>query len=131
LSLPKACRVTAGTSAANQHCLLGLRRSIAQFSDTNPAAGCGLYLSVVAIVGFYEVNFFMERIAVFKTDLLFNACSRCSAWPMSANVAESKWGNQKISFRCSHCGHQETMVTKIKSQGRGAPAAASKRDRPC
>ena len=73
---------------------------------------------------------------MFKTDLLFNACSRCSAWPMSANVAESKWGNQKISFRCPHCGHQETMVTKIHAQRRGATArhfpgaSASKRDLP-
>jgi hypothetical protein len=74
--------------------------------------------------------YFMERIAVFKTDLLFDACSRCSAWPMSANVAESKWGNQKISFKCSRCGHQETRVTKIHSRGSGESASASKRDLP-
>jgi hypothetical protein len=73
---------------------------------------------------------------MFKTDLLFNACSRCSAWPMSANVAESKWGSQKISFRCSRCGHQEAVVTKIRSQRSDVPArllseaAAFKRDLP-
>jgi hypothetical protein len=76
----------------------------------------------------------MGRSAMFKTDLLFNACSRCSAWPMSANVAESKWGSQKICLRCSRCGHQDTVVTKIRSRRGGVPrhfeAAALKRDLP-
>ena len=108
--------------AAKKHC--AVRRH-----HTNPRLG--LYFLVVAVVSFYELNFLsMERIAVFKTDLLFNACSRCSAWPMSANVAESKWGNQKISFRCSRCGHQETVITKNHSRGSGGPAVASKRNPP-
>ena len=113
-------------------------RSAARIVSTTPITPpqvAGPCLSVISAVNFIGL-ILLERSAVLKTDLLFNACSRCSAWPMSANIAESKWGSQKISFRCSRCGHQEAVVTKRRSLRSDEPArpltgaAAFKRDLP-
>jgi hypothetical protein len=136
-SLPKACRFLAGTSAAGGKFLAPLRSATRIVSTTpiTPPQVAGPCLSVISAVNFIGV-ILLERSAVLKTDLLFNACSRCSAWPMSANVAQSKWGSRKISFRCSRCGHQETVVAKIGSQRSEVPArslseaSAFKRDLP-